>query len=138
MLRVTDSISLDDNEVEERFVRAMGPGGQNARNEQTAVELRFDIAASSLPVDVKDRLRAQAGRAVTNDGVLVIVGRARRSQIENRAVAHVRLLALLQRAARVARTRRLTEPRRVVRDERLASKRRRGALKASRSLRREE
>jgi ribosome-associated protein len=138
MLRVTDSISLDDNEVEERFVRAMGPGGQNVRNEETAVELRFDIAASPLPPDMKVRLRALAGRAVTTDGALVIVSRAHRSQVENRKAAHARLLALLQKAARLPRTRRQTNPRRAVREERVASKRRRGAIKASRSLRREE
>ena len=64
MLRVTDSITVDDHEIEERFVRAVGPGGQNMRKEATAVELRFDIGSSSLPADVKERLRALAGRAV--------------------------------------------------------------------------
>src|SRR5690349_15234773 len=131
MLRVTDRITLEDHEVEERFVRAIGPGGQNARKEETAVELRFDIAASSLPADVKQRLREIAAGAVTTDGVLLVVSRVHRSQAENREAARVRLIALLLRAAKPPRKRRLTKPRRAVREERLASKRRRGAVKAS-------
>jgi ribosome-associated protein len=133
MLRVTDSITLDDHEVEERFVRAIGPGGQNVRKEETAVELRLDIGGSSLPADVKERLLALAGRAVSTDGVLVVVSRVHRSQAENREAARVRLIALLLRAAKPPTKRRLTKPRRAVRDERLASKKRRGVVKLSRS-----
>jgi ribosome-associated protein len=138
MLRVTDSITLDDRQVEERFVRAIGPGGQNPRKEATAVELRLDIAASSLPSDVKDRLRVLAGRAVTTEGVLVIVSRAQRSQAENRQAAHGRLIGLLQRAAKSPKKRRPTRPRKAVREDRLAAKKRRGAVKASRNSRRDE
>jgi ribosome-associated protein len=138
MLQVTDSISLDDHDIEERFVRAIGSGGQNVRREETAVELRLDIAASSLPADVKDRLRRVAGRAVTADGILVIVSRANRSQAENRESARARLLALMRRAAKPPTKRRLTKPRRVVQEERLSSKKRRGAVKASRGRPREE
>jgi ribosome-associated protein len=133
MLRVTDSITLGDHEVEERFVRAMGPGGQNVRNEETAVELRLDVGGSSLPADVQDRLLQLAGRAVTTEGVLVVVSRAHRSQAENRKAARVRLVALLRRAAKPPTTRRLTKPRRAVREERLAAKKRRGTVKLSRS-----
>ena len=133
MIQVTDSITLDDREVEERFVRAMGPAGQNARREETAVELRFDIGASSLPSDMKERLKALAGRAVTTDDVLLIVGRVHRSQAENREAAHARLVELLQRAAKPPKKRRATKPRRAVREERLASKKLRGAVKRSRS-----
>jgi ribosome-associated protein len=132
MIRVTDKLSLDDREVEERFVRAIGPGGQNVRKEETAVELRLDIAASSLPADVKERLRLLAGKAVTTEGVLVIVSRAHRLQAENREAARGRLIALLERAANPPKKRRLTKPSRAVREERLASKKRRGAVKASR------
>ena len=135
MLRVNDSIALDDHEVEERFVRATGPGGQNMRKEETAVELRFDIAASSLPADMKERLVALAGRAVTTDGVLVLVSRAHRSQPDNREAAHSRLLALLQQTAKPPKKRRPTRPRRAVRENRLASKRRRSEVKASRRWR---
>jgi len=138
MLRVTDGIILGDHEVEERFVRASGPGGQNLRKEETAVELRFDIAASSLPADVKERLVPLAGRAVTNDGVLVVTSRVHRSQADNREAAHARLIALLQRAATPRKQRRPTRPRLAVREERLASKRRRAAAKASRDWRREQ
>lgn len=132
MIQVTDNLAVDDREIEERFVRAMGPGGQNVRNEATAVELRFDIGSSSLPQDVKDRLVALAGRAVTTDGVLVVVSRVHRSQTENREAVRARLTRLLQRAGRVPRTRRPTKPRRAVRAKRLASKRLRGAVKQSR------
>jgi len=132
MLRVTESIAIDDSEVEECFVRAMGPGGQNVRREETAVEMRFDIGASSLPADVKGRLLALAGRAVTTDGILVVVSRAHRSQGDNRESARARLIALLQRAAKPPRKRRPTKPRRVVREERLAAKKRRGVVKQSR------
>jgi ribosome-associated protein len=132
MLQVTESLALDDSEIEERFVRATGPGGQNVRKEETAVELRFDIDASSLPPDVKGRLVTLAGRAVTNDGILVVVSRVHRSQADNREAARARLIALLQRAAKPTRKRRPTKPRRVVREERLASKKRRGLVKQAR------
>jgi len=138
VLRVTDSIALDDREVEERFVRAFGPGGQNVRKEETAVELRLDIGLSPLPPDLKYRLVALGGRAVTSDGILVVSSRAHRSQAENREAARARLIALLQRAATSPKTRRVTKPRRAVREGRLAAKRRRGDLKHSRSARGEE
>jgi ribosome-associated protein len=116
----------------------MGPGGQNPRKEETAVELRFDIARSSLPTDVKTRLSSLAGRAVTHDGVLVIMSRVHRSQAENRHAAHARLTALLERAAKPPKQRRPTKPPRSVREERLASKKQRGVVKASRSGRDEQ
>src|SRR4051812_1892126 len=118
MLRVTDTIALEDREVKERFVRAMGPGGENMRKEGTAVELRFDLGASSLQPDMKHRIVARAGRAVTADGVLVVVSRVHRSQAENREAARARLLTLLQRAATPPNKRRPTKPRRTVREER--------------------
>jgi ribosome-associated protein len=138
MLRITDSIIVNDREVEERFVRATGSGGQNLRKEETAVELRLDIAGSSLPADVKARLLALAGRGVTTDGVLVVVSRVHRSQAENREAARVRLTALLRRAATPPTKRRLTKPRRSVREARLASKKQRGVVKRARSLPRED
>jgi ribosome-associated protein len=138
MLRVSDSITLDDREVHERFVRAFGPGGQNVRKEATAVELRLDVGLSRLPHDVKERLVALSGRAITSDGVLVVSSRARRSQVENREAARARLIALLQRAAKTPKTRRVTKPRKAVREGRLAAKRRRGAIKQARSARGEQ
>ncbi len=121
-----------NREVKERFVRAYGSGGQNPRKAATAVALRFDLGASSLPPDVKSRLIALAGRHVTSKGVLLIVSRANRSQAQNRTTAHARLAALLQRAAREPKERRPTLPER---ETRLASKSRRSAAKASRRVR---
>jgi ribosome-associated protein len=137
MVGITDKIALDDHEIHERFVRASGARAQNMRREATAVELRLDIGGSSLPADVKRRLRALAKRAVTTDDVLLIVSRASRLQSENRRTAHVRLLALLRRAATRRANRQQTEPCRMTREERLVSKRRRGALKALRYMPRE-
>jgi len=137
MFQITDRIRLEDHEVEERFVRAMGPAGRNPRREQTAVELRFDIGSSSLPREVKERLRSVAGRAVTAGGVLVLTSRVHRSQVENRKSAHARFIKLLQRAATTPRTRWSTTPSTVAREERLASKKRRGVVKASREWKRE-
>jgi len=133
MIRLTGGIVLADREIDERFVRASGPGGQNLNKEETAVELRLDISASSLPPVVKDRLIALAGRAVTTDGVLVVVSRVHRSQARNRDAARARLVALLQEAAEPPKKRRRTKPGPAVRATRLASKKLRGAVKASRA-----
>lgn len=132
MIRNNDATMLKEAEVQERFVRAVGARGQNARKEATAVELRVDLETASLPKDVKARLRVLAGRRLTTDGVLVIVSRAYRSQADNRDAAHARLVSLLQRAAVPATTRRPARPRRHERDRRLAAKHRRAAVKQSR------
>jgi ribosome-associated protein len=95
MMQVSDGIVLEEREIAERFVRAAGPGGQNANKEATAVELRVDLAKSSLPPDVQARAIALGGRHVTTDGVLVIVSRAYRSQRQNHDAARARLAALL-------------------------------------------
>ena len=138
MIRVTDTIVLDDREINERFVRATGPGGQNVNKVATAVELRVDIPRSSLPPDVKERLIALAGRHVTTDGVLVLVSRVHRSQAQNRGAAHDRLVALLKRAAKPPAKRKPTTPRAAARENRLIAKKRKGAVKRSRSRRDED
>jgi ribosome-associated protein len=138
MIQVTDTIVLNDREVKERFVRATGARGQNVNKEATAVELRVDIERSSLPSDVKKRLTTLAGRHVTTGGVLVIVSRALRSQLQNREAAHARLVTLLKRAAKPPTRRKGTRPAQAVREERLISKHRQSAIKRSRSGRDED
>ena len=131
-MRVTDSITIDDQEIEERFVRGSGPGGQNVNKVSSAVELRFNIAASSLPDDVKQRLMTLAGHRVTADGVLLIDSREHRTQAQNREAARARLAGMVRDAARRPKTRRATRPGIAARERRLETKKRRSRIKAGR------
>jgi ribosome-associated protein len=131
-IRVTDTLSIDEHDVAERFVRASGPGGQNVNKVASAVELRFDVRASSLPREIQDRLIAIAGHRMTDDGVLVIDSREHRTQAQNREAARARLIALLQHAARRPKTRRPTKPSAGARERRIDAKKRRGSVKAAR------
>jgi ribosome-associated protein len=133
MIRITDTISIEDDELEENFVRASGPGGQNVNKLSTAVQLRFDIRRSpSLPNDVALRLMRLAGSRLTKEGVVVITGQRHRTQERNRADARERLFELIREAAVPPTPRRPTRPTRASRVRRLESKKHRASIKGHR------
>jgi len=123
---------IPDAELDERFVRASGPGGQNVNKVSSAVELRFDISSSSLPEDVKARLMALAGRRVNTEGVLLIDSREYRTQAQNREAARARLAALVHAATIKPKRRRKTKPTKAAKEKRIESKKRRSKVKAGR------
>jgi ribosome-associated protein len=140
MIEPTPLITIGEDEIELRFVRSSGPGGQNVNKVATAVQLRFDVANStSLPDDVRERLIRIAGKRLTEDGVLLIDAHRHRTQEQNRQDALERLEALIRQAAQPPKTRRKTRPTAASKKRRLERKRRRGELKRlRRSVRRDD
>ena len=139
MIPIGDGLALDERDLEESFIRASGPGGQNVNKVASAVQLRFDLRQSrSLPEPVRIRLETLAGRRVSQEGVLVITAQRFRSQERNRQDALDRLVALIRRAAEPPRPRRPTRPSAASRERRLADKAQRARRKAQRAVRSDE
>ena len=132
-LEITPGIVIEDTELEERFVRASGPGGQNVNKVSTAVQLRFDPRRSpALSGEVRERLRVLAGSRMTNEGVLVIDAREYRTQSQNRDEARERLTDLIRRALVRPKRRKKTRPGLAAKQRRIDTKKRRGAIKSGR------
>jgi len=133
MIHVTTSIALDEAELQENFIRASGPGGQNVNKVESAVQLRFDVRNSpSLPEDVKARLERIAGKRLTNEGVLIITAQRLRTQERNREDAVSRLVDLIRQAAERPKPRRPTRPTLASKKRRLEAKGRRSEIKKGR------
>jgi ribosome-associated protein len=133
MIQVTHSIAIDEAELQESFIRASGPGGQNVNKVESAVQLRFDVRNSpSLPEDVKARLERLAGSRLTNDGVLIITAQRFRTQDRNREDAQARLVDLIRQATERPKPRRPTRPTLASKKRRLEAKGRRSEIKKGR------
>jgi len=135
MIEITPSYSVDESELQLAFVRSSGPGGQNVNKVATAVQLRFDVAHSSLPDEVKERLKHIAGNKITSDGELLIEAKKFRTQEQNREDALKRFVELVQRAFKKPKARHKTKPTAASREKRLKGKKVRGEIKKIRQSR---
>ena len=132
-VQINPNLAIDENEIQFEFVRASGPGGQNVNKAATAVQLRFDVAASpSLPEAVKARLARLAGSRITTDGVLILEGREYRTQEQNKDAVMERLINLIRKAAEKPRIRKPTRPSAAARARRLDEKKHRSQIKRNR------
>lgn len=135
MLEIAPSLQIDERELQIDFVRASGPGGQNVNKVATAAQLRFDVRASSLPEDAKERLIRLAGSRITSEGVLLIEAKRFRTQEQNREDAIQRFVELVRRSLVRPKTRKKTGPTQASKEERLKEKKRRGEIKKIRQSR---
>lgn len=133
MIEITPSVQIDERELQIDFVRASGPGGQNVNKVATAVQLRFDLNASSLPEEVKGRLTRLAGNRITSDGILLIEAKRFRTQEQNREDALQRFKELVRRAQTPPKPRKRTKPTAASKAKRLKEKKARGDIKRLRT-----
>ncbi len=132
MIPITRNLAIDENAIRFVFIRSSGPGGQKVNKAATAVQLRFDVARSSLPADIQKRLARLAGEKINQEGVLIFDARRFRSQEQNRRDAQERLVELIRRAVQKPKPRLRTKPTAASQERRLEEKRRRGVLKRQR------